>query len=57
MHKHGKTIYARDGITITIIPEAESVKVKVRKPGDDDEDDKIENLKGEELRPGVRAEH
>jgi hypothetical protein len=38
MHKHGKTIYTRDGITITVIPEGESVKVKVRKPGDDDED-------------------
>jgi hypothetical protein len=39
MHKHGKTIYQRDGITITIIPEQETVKVKVRKPGDDDEVD------------------
>jgi hypothetical protein len=38
MHKHGKTIYQRDGITITIIPEQETVKVKVRKPGDDDEE-------------------
>jgi hypothetical protein len=54
MHKHGKTIYQRDGVTITVIPEGESVKVKVRKPGDDDQD---EILEGEELRPGVRAEH
>ena len=53
MHKHGKTIYSRDGITITVIPEGESVKVKVRKPG---EEEPAEDLVGEELRPGVRAE-
>ena len=29
MKKHGKTEYKRDGITITIVPEAETVKVKV----------------------------
>jgi len=55
MHKHDKTTYARNGIIITVIPEGESVKVKVRKP--DEEDDDGESVEGEELRPGVRAEH
>jgi len=57
MHKHGKTVYSRDGITITVIPEGESVKVKVRKPGEAEDDEPGEDLAGEELRPGVRAEH
>jgi hypothetical protein len=39
MHKHGKTTYSRHGIVITLIPEAENVKVKVKKPGDVDDDE------------------
>lgn len=39
MHKHQKTTYSRHGIVITLIPEAENVKVKVKKPGDADGDD------------------
>lgn len=38
MHKHGKTTYSRHGIVITLIPEAENVKVKVQKPGDNGDD-------------------
>ncbi len=37
MHKHGKTTYTRDGITISVIPEAETVKVKIKKSKDGDE--------------------
>jgi hypothetical protein len=37
MHKHGKTTYSRHGITITLVPEAENVKVKIK--GKDDADD------------------
>ena len=31
MHKHGKHTYRRDGIEISIVPSAESVKVKITK--------------------------
>lgn len=43
MHKAGLTTYARNGVTVTLIPETETVKVKYRKPetrrdlGDDTE--------------------
>lgn len=30
MHKHGKTTYSRHGIVITLIPEGEKVKVKIK---------------------------
>ncbi len=38
MKKHGKTVYQRNGITITVVAEEETVKVRVRKASDDDED-------------------
>jgi hypothetical protein len=38
MHKHQKTTYKRHGIEINLIPEAEDVKVKISKPGDDDDE-------------------
>jgi hypothetical protein len=38
MKKHGKTIYQRSGITITVVAEEETVKVRVRKGDDEDED-------------------
>lgn len=39
MKKHGKTIYRRDGIEITVVPPGdETVKVRVRH-GDEDEDE------------------
>jgi len=37
MKKHGKTVYHRDGITITVVSEEESVKVRVKKAGENDE--------------------
>lgn len=37
MHKHGKTVYRRHGIEITLVPEAESVKVKIKGADADDE--------------------
>ncbi len=37
MHKHGKTVYRRHGIEISLVPEAENVKVKIKK-GDEDAD-------------------
>lgn len=36
MHKHGKTTYSRHGITITLVPEAENVKVKIKGKDDDE---------------------
>lgn len=38
MKKHGKTRYKHNGIEISITPGEETIKVKVRKPGDDDEE-------------------
>jgi len=38
MHKHGKTTYSRHGIVITLIPEGEKVKVKIKGKGDDGDD-------------------
>lgn len=35
MKKHGKTVYQHDGITITVIAEEETVKVRVKRAGDD----------------------
>lgn len=37
MKKHGKSTYHRNGITIDIVSEAETVKVRVKKGGDDDQ--------------------
>lgn len=56
MHKHGKTIYQRDGITITVIPEQETVKVKVRKPGDEDDTPEPNSEFAEERAAAVNAE-
>lgn len=39
MHKHGKTTYSRHGIVITLIPEGEKVKVKIKGKDVDDEAD------------------
>ena len=36
MKQFGKMIYRRDGIEIRIVPGEDDVKVKIRKPGDDD---------------------
>jgi hypothetical protein len=38
MKKFSRTVYRHDGIEITIIPGEDDVKVKVRKPVDDDAD-------------------
>lgn len=38
MHKHGKTIYQHDGVTITLVQGDEDVKVRVKKTADDDDD-------------------
>lgn len=40
MKKYEKTIYRHDGIEIRIVPGEEDVKVKVKKPGDEDADEK-----------------
>ena len=37
MHKHGKTVYRRHGIEISLVPEAESVKVKIKGADADEE--------------------
>jgi len=37
MHEHKKTVYQRHGTTIELIEEAETVKVKIKKPGDVEE--------------------
>lgn len=37
MHKHNKTTYSRHGIVITLIPEGEKVKVKIKGKDVDDE--------------------
>lgn len=37
MHRYGKTIYKRDGITIRLVEGDEDVKVTVKAPGDPDE--------------------
>ena len=37
MHKHGKTVYKHDGIEIVLEPGEETVKVKIHKPADEDD--------------------
>lgn len=37
MHKHGKTVYKHGGVSIRLIPGEEGIKVKVSKPGEDDD--------------------
>lgn len=37
MKKHGKTKYLHDGVSIEVVTEEETVKVRVKKPGDEDE--------------------
>jgi hypothetical protein len=39
MKKHGKTVYQRGAITITLVTEEETVKVRVRKATDDEDGD------------------
>lgn len=39
MKKHGKTVYQRGAITITLVTEEETVKVRVRKAVDDEDED------------------
>lgn len=34
MKKHGKTVYHRGGVTITVVAEKEKVKVRVKKPAE-----------------------
>jgi hypothetical protein len=38
MKRHGKQVYHRDGITIQIVQEEETVKVRIKKASDEDED-------------------
>src|SRR5215467_146131 len=38
MHKHGKTVYQHGAVTITLVPEDKTVKVKVRRATGDDTD-------------------
>jgi len=38
MHKHGKTVYRHDGIEIQLEPGEETVKVKIQKKADEDEE-------------------
>lgn len=38
MKKYDKTIYRHDGITIQVIEGEPDVKVKIKKPGDDEDD-------------------
>lgn len=42
MHKHGKTVYRRHNVEVSLVPEGESVKVKIKKAGDDEADDEGE---------------
>jgi hypothetical protein len=56
MHKYDKTIYRHDGIEIRIVEGEEDVKVKVKKAGDDEDEDVVIES-GDTLRPGVEAEH
>lgn len=37
MHKHQKTVYRRHGIEISLVPEAETVKVKIKRDDDGEE--------------------
>jgi hypothetical protein len=39
MHKHGKTIYRHDGIEIRLVEGEEDVKVRIKKPGEDQDED------------------
>jgi hypothetical protein len=39
MHKYEKTIYRHDGIEIRVLPGEEDVKVRIKKPGDDEDAD------------------
>jgi len=41
MKKFGKTIYKHAGVEIRVIPGEEDVKVKVKKPGEDDDNDHV----------------
>jgi hypothetical protein len=36
MAKYGKTIYRHNGVEIVVVPGEDDVKVRVKKPGDDD---------------------
>ena len=47
MHEHHKTVYQRGPVTITLVPEEETVKVRVRKVRDDDQDDDVAAPNGE----------
>ena len=39
MHKFGKTIYRHNGVEIGLVPGEEDVKVKIKKSGEDEEED------------------
>jgi hypothetical protein len=39
MHKFGKTIYRHNGVEITVVPGEEDVKVRVKKGGDEDDEE------------------
>ena len=38
MHKHGRTAYEHDGVTIRLVPGEEEIKVKVRIAKEDEDD-------------------
>ena len=42
MKKHGKQTYQRDGVLIEIVTEEETVKVRVKKPADENDADAVE---------------
>jgi hypothetical protein len=44
MKKLGKTVYHRDGITITVVAEEETVKVRVKKASDEDDDEDQDDM-------------
>ena len=52
MKKHGKKTYTRDGISIELVAEAETVKVKVRKAGEDAEEVDANEDAGEQVAAG-----
>ena len=44
MKQHGNTTYKRAGIEIKLVTDEETVKVKIRKPKDDERDESVGDL-------------
>jgi len=48
MHTNGKTEYKRNGISITIVPEGEKIKVRIKAEGSPDDAIQVEDEEIEE---------